>query len=84
MQLTEEQLTDALVAAGKSHHDYESNYLNGVRDEQWPGVYAAYVLGRLGDFTTPTRLARWLEAAPNDDAWAVGAARYVLDQLSAE
>lgn len=82
MRPTEDELIETLEAAGHAHHDYESNYLKGVRDEQWPGVYAAYVLGRLGDFTTPTRLARWLEEAPSEANWAVGAARHVLDELS--
>ena len=27
----------ALVAAGRAHHGYEQKFLDGVRDEQWPG-----------------------------------------------
>ena len=54
---TKEVLEQALAAAGKAHHDYETNILGGVRDEQWPGWYAAYVLGRLGDFTSPSQLS---------------------------
>lgn len=42
---TEQQLRDALSAAGGAHHDYETNFLRGTRDEQWAGWYAAYVLG---------------------------------------
>jgi hypothetical protein len=53
----------------------------GVRDEQWAGFYAAYVLGRLGDFATPSSLVGWLERAPSDDDWAESAAEYVLAQL---
>ena len=30
------------------------------RDERWAGWYAAYVLGRVGDFATPSDLAEWL------------------------
>ena len=71
---TEEALTEALQAAGRSHHDYESNYLEGERDAQWPGVYAAYVLGRLGDFASPTELSKWLEAAPGRGDWSESAA----------
>ena len=54
-----EQLREALAAAGKAHHDYEQNALGGQRDAQWPGFYAAYVLGRVGDFAAPSALASW-------------------------
>lgn len=78
---TEEVLEHALAAAGKAHHDYETNILGGVRDEQWPGWYAAYVLGRLGDFTSPSQLSKWLTAAPYGDNWAASAASHVRTQL---
>ncbi len=54
-----QDLEDALAAAGTAHHEYEQNLLGGKRDEQWPGWYAAYVLGRLGDFASPTSITRW-------------------------
>lgn len=76
-----QDLEDALAAAGAAHHEYEVNLLGGKRDEQWPGWYAAYVLGRLGDFTSPTSLSRWLEKAPADGDWSVSAAAHVLRQL---
>ncbi|MGB0387150.1 MAG: hypothetical protein ACPGWR_20220 [Ardenticatenaceae bacterium] len=75
-------LQAALSAAGSAHHEYEQHYLNGVRDELWSGFYAAYVLGKLGDFVAPTQLARWLESAPNANNWAAGAAAYVFEQLT--
>ena len=78
---TEQQLKDALSAAGRAHHDFESNFLNGVRDEQWAGWYTAYVLGRLGDFTTPTQLAKWLADAPLKGDWAKNAAVHVAAML---
>ena len=31
---TEQQLTDALSAAGNAHHDYETNFLRGARGER--------------------------------------------------
>ncbi len=74
-------LENALRAAGTAHHEYETNFLNGKRDEQWAGWYAAYVLGRLGDFTSPTSLARWLAEAPSEEDWAAGSARHVTGQL---
>ena len=79
----QEELASSLAAAGNAHHDYESNYLGGERDEHWNGWYAGYVLGRLGDFTTPTSLSRWLADAPAEGDWASGAARYVREQLDA-
>lgn len=76
-----EDLQAALLAAGAAHHEYETNFLAGERDEQWPGWYAAYVLGRLGDFAAPTRLASWLQAASGGGVWAEVAAAVVVDEL---
>ncbi len=45
-----------------------------------PGFYAAFVLGRIGDFAAPTDLARWLEQAPSTENWAATTADYVLEQ----
>jgi len=77
-----DQLREALSAAGGAHHDYEQGALGGQRDAQWSGFYAAYALGRLGDFAAPTALAGWLEAAPQAEDWADQAAASVLDRLS--
>ncbi len=77
---TLDALRAALAAAGSAHHEYEMNALQGERDAQWPGWYAAYVLGRLGDFASPSDLTAWLEAAPSSDDWASSAAAYVLEQ----
>lgn len=74
-------LVSALEAAGSAHHDYESRYLGGVRDEAWPGWYAAYVLGRLGDFASPTELAQWLDDADGGEEWAEDAATFVLGEV---
>ncbi len=78
---TQTELQSALEAAGGAHHDYESSFLEGVPDKAWSGFYAAYVLGRLGDFTTPTQLTRLLESAPSTDSWAAAAAPHVLENL---
>ena len=78
-----EDLRKALAAAGPVHHEYEQNFLGGARDEQWAGWYAAYVLGRLGDFAAPTSLTRWLEEAPGEDDWATGAAAHVARRMVA-
>ena len=76
-----EALRQALADAGAAHHDYEQVVLEGKPDAQWPGFYAAYVLGRVGDFAPPSELNRWLENAPSDDDWAAAAAAYVLKKL---
>ena len=76
-----QELERALSAAASAHHEYEQAILHGARDEQWAGWYAAFVLGRLGDFTPPSRLTRWLQAATADGPWATAAATYVGDQL---
>ena len=80
---TEQQLKEALFAAGKAHHDYESNFLSGDSDEQWSGWYSAYVLGRVGDFTTPTLLTLWLEEAPGEGDWSKNAAAHVFSKINA-
>ncbi len=80
---TEEQLRKTLSAAGIAHHDYQSNFLKGVRDEQWAGWYSAYVLGRLSDFTTPSLLTRLLVEVSGEGDWSQNAAVYVLANTEA-
>ncbi|GAB4232294.1 MAG: hypothetical protein Tsb0034_04990 [Ekhidna sp.] len=75
------QLISALVDAGKAHHDYQSNILNGEHDKYWPGWYAAYVLGRLGDFTTPSALTELLASTPSGKDWNISAAEHVRSSL---
>ena len=82
MTPSRDQLREALSAAAGAHHDYEQVALGGQRDAQWSGFYAAYVLGRLGDFASPSALAGWLEAAPETDDWAGQAAASVLSKLA--
>ena len=77
---SESDLTQALAAAARAHHDYEQVVLAGQRDEQWAGFYAAFVLGRVGDFASPSDLVAWLRAAPASEEWAASAAKYVLSQ----
>ena len=74
-------LVAALRAAAEAHHEYETNALGGVRDEQWAGWYAAYVLGRLGDFATPTDLSAWLASASGTGDWAESAAAQVESHM---
>ena len=78
---SKESLQDTLNAAGSAHHEFETNYLNGEYDTQWSGWYAAFVIGRLGEFTTPTQLTRWLEQASTEGNWAENAAEIILDRL---
>jgi hypothetical protein len=78
---TEQQLKETLSAAGNAHHEYETNFLNGVRDEQWAGWYSAYVLGRLGEFATPTLLTRWLEKVSSEGDWSTNAAVQVRSKI---
>lgn len=70
-------LVEALQAAGRAHHEFESVALGGERDELWAGFYAAYVLGRLGDFAAPSALATRIEAV-DGEPWAEAAADAIL------
>ncbi len=81
---SQDNLTKALGHAGSAHHEYEQVTLGGKRDEQWSGFYAAYVLGRVGDFTAPSALSQWLEEAPGGEEWATSAAGFVLSRLGAQ
>lgn len=74
-------LKQALNDAGAAHHDYEQVVLGGERDEQWPAFYAAYVLGRVGDFAPASSVSRWLQSAPAEADWADSAAAFVLSKF---
>ena len=75
-------LEQALIDAGRTHHDYETVVLNGIRDELWPGFYAAFVLGRIGPFTTASRLSRLLGEVTASANWSAAAAEHVLSRLA--
>ena len=81
-QPSQDDLAKALGDAGSAHHEYEQVILGGKRDEQWPGFYAAYTLGRIGDFAAPSELTQWLEDAPTGEIWAIAAAEYVISRLA--
>jgi len=74
-------IAEALAAAGSAHHEYEQTALKGVRDELWAGFYAAFVLGRLGDFTAASRLAALLEEVDAPSNWSQAAAEHVATRL---
>jgi hypothetical protein len=74
---TKQQLSKALIAAAKAHHEFQTNFLGGIRHEQWAWWYSAYVLGRLNDFTTPTLLTNWLAEVNDEKDWFNTAAEHV-------
>ena len=75
------ELAEALKAAGAAHHEYEETVLKGVRHEEWAAFYAAYVLGRLGDFAQPSNMTKWLTEAPLTQNWAESAAAHILSVI---
>ncbi len=75
------ELVAALNTAGSAHHEYEETALNGVFDEHWPMFYAAFVLGRMGEFTIPGTLTSWLKEVSTDGDWANAAAQHVINRL---
>jgi predicted GNAT family acetyltransferase len=77
-------LAEVLSAAGTAHHEYEQTALKGVPDERWAGFYAAFVLGRLGDFTAASRLAALLEEVDAPSNWSAAAAEHVATTLTAQ
>ena len=80
---SQDKILLALTAAGQAHHEYQENMLNGQHDAQWAGWYAAYVLGRLGDFASPSQLTRWLTTAPSSNDWSTSASLHVCHQMEA-
>jgi hypothetical protein len=75
------ELMDALKVAGAAHHEYEQTVLKGVRHEEWAPFYAAYVLGRLGDFAPPSIMTKWLTEAPLTENWAESVAAHILSEI---
>ena len=74
-------LASALANADALHDEYERVALKGVVDVAWAGFYAAYVLGRVGDFVEASRFAALLEEVDADTDWPGTAAEYVLTKL---
>ena len=81
---TKTQLIAALDRAGELHHAYEKAHLGGSRDEHWSGFYAAYVLGRYGDFQKIESLAGQLERVPVSSNWSKDAAETLLETAEAQ
>jgi predicted GNAT family acetyltransferase len=76
-------LAGAPSAAGAAHYEYQQTALKGGRDELWAGFYAAFVLGRLGDFTAASTLAALLEEVDAPSNWSEAAAEQVATTLRA-
>ena len=55
------EIENVLDEVQQLHHEYETNSLNGERDENWAGFYAAYIIGELGMITEPSRLVTTLK-----------------------
>ena len=78
---TKAALEQALRDASSSHHEYEVNVLDGVRDKYWSAWYSAYVLGRLGDFTSPSNLTHLMDSVPSDGDWFSSASCLIFDKF---
>jgi len=74
-------LRQTLEAAAAAHHEYQTVALDRVHDEQWAAFYAAYALGRLGDFMAPSALKAQLEAVEPRDNWSEAAAEAIVSAL---
>lgn len=76
-----ETLMKALEDAADHHHEFEQEYFQGERDQQWAGWYVAYLLGKLGPFVSPALLTRWLETVPSADDWVTKAGSFIFSEL---
>ncbi len=77
-----EKLVNVLKEAGNAHHDYESQFLKGERDEYWAGWYAAFIIGRLGNIMSPTDLTNILLSVTSEEAWFDQAADAILTKTN--
>ena len=78
---TIEQLENALQMAENLHNEYELVYRDGQFNETWSGFYAAYILGKLGEFVKPSILADLIESTPDGKNWFHTTAEYILKDL---
>jgi hypothetical protein len=79
---TIDQLETTLNEAETSHHEFQTVYLKGVRDENWASYYAAFVLGRSKDLDIAPSTLTGLLAGVNDDDWTSGAAKAIQGALN--
>jgi len=80
--VTKDRLIGAFKAANAAHHEYEEVTLGNAHDEKWPGMYALFAIGRLGDFAKPSELEKWLQEPTTGD-WYESAADNVMKHLKA-
>jgi hypothetical protein len=74
---TVEELESAIDDAESSHHQLQTVYLKGVRDENWASYYSAFILGRVEKLDiTPSELCGVLSGV-TDDNWTAGAAKAI-------
>jgi hypothetical protein len=76
---TTDKLETTLNEAETSHHQFQTVYLKGVRDENWASYYAAFVLVRLPDLDITPSVLTGLLAGVTDHDWAAGAAKAIQD-----
>jgi hypothetical protein len=76
---TTDKLETTLNEAASSHHQFQTVYLKGVRDEKWSSYYAAFVLGRLPDLDIAPSALTELLAGVTDKNWTAGAAKAIQD-----
>ena len=79
---TKEIISNTLKNAGNAHHEYETVILKGVKDQNWAGFYAAFLLGHLGAIMQPSRLCLLLEEVRVTDKWSEEAAILILSSLN--
>jgi len=80
--MKEEKLIQTLKEAADAHHEYEDGALKGQLDTQALGWYAGFVVGRLGDFATPSALTEWFHETRVRGKFDI-AAKNVLAHLEA-
>jgi hypothetical protein len=79
---TKEIISIALKNAGNAHHDYETVILKGVKDQNWSGFYAAFLLGHIGPIMEASKLSLLLEEVALSDKWSEDAALLILSRLN--
>ena len=84
VEINAQTMQTTLQQAWDAHKEFQTVYLKGKYDEQWAMFYAAFVIGRLGDLTTPSRLTELIEEVQAEkSAWTAEAAAHIVASLAA-
>ena len=78
------RLIEALSEAATQHQEFQEGFLKGQFDDEWHSFYAAFIIGKLGTFTTPSKLTELIKKADANikaKLWQENFAEFILDNI---